>query len=253
MRGMGARPTAGGDSLRDLPILLVDDDEDIRALIADILALHGARVTTAASGNEAFQAFRSAPPDLLLSDLWMPDGDGFELIKSVRACAPADGGLTPAIAFSAAGDVKSAMLAGYHAFLSKPFDFPTLLALVVDFRPPDCEPRLTTPWTIQLARPELLVIKLCGDLRAVDMVDLASALLHHLDAGPVDVIVDLQELVSFAPSVGSVGERAVWPRRRAIRSLQVMGGSFQARLVSQSACRILGIPFRERTEASASL
>jgi CheY-like chemotaxis protein len=250
---MGTRSETRVGRLRDIRILLVEDDEDIRALIADIFTRHGAQVTTAGGGNEGFQAFCHAQPDILLSDLWMPDGDGFYLINSVRARSPADGGLTPAIAFSAAGDVKSAMLAGYHAFLAKPFDLATVLSLVVDFSGTEREQQPVTPWTIQVARPGLLLIKLTGELRAVDMVNLMNALFGHLDEGAVDVIVDLHELVSFAPSVGSVGERALWSRRKAIRSLQLIGGSFLARLVSVSACKILGIPCREKPEVSASV
>jgi CheY-like chemotaxis protein len=237
--------------LSHVRILVVDDDDDTRATVADVLAIHGALVTTACSGNEGLQAFVRARPDILLSDLWMPDGDGFELIRRIRALEPDAGGLTPAVAFSAVGHLESAMLAGYHAFTPKPFEVASLLALVEDFLCPDEASRRATPWTVRALGSALVEVKLQDDLRGSDMRDLMNALFDHLEGGPVDVVVDLRELVSFAPSVGSIGERALWSRRKAIRSLRLVGGSFLARLVSVSACRLLGIPCIAAADVSA--
>jgi DNA-binding response OmpR family regulator len=235
-------------------ILLVDDDDDTRASVGDVLAIHGAAVTRAASGNEGLQAFLADRPDIVLSDLWMPDGDGFEMIGRIRALAPDEGGLTPAVAFSAAEHLRSAMMAGFHAFIAKPFEIASLLAIVKDFTRADDEgSRLATPWTVRAMGPERVCVDLHDDVRAADMRNLMKALFVHLDNGPVDVVVDLRELTSFAPSVGSVGERALWSRRRAIRSLSIVGGSLLARLVSVSACRLLGIPCRGVEDVSAGV
>jgi CheY-like chemotaxis protein len=223
-------------------LLLVDDDDDIRDCVAEILGFHGAAVTRARSGNEGFDIFLRQRPDVVLSDLWMLDGDGFEMIRRIRARDPDEGGLTPALAFSAAEHLRSAMTAGFHAFIAKPFDISRLLATVGDFTRIDGGSRFATPWTIQAACPNRVIVKLYDDVRATDIANLMNALFHHLDGGPVDVIVDLSDLASFAPSVGSVGERALWSRREAIRSLRIVGGSALARLISTSACRILRIP-----------
>jgi CheY-like chemotaxis protein len=116
-----------------LRILLVDDDPDIRECVGELLRCHGAEVTTASSGSEGFATFLRERPDLVVSDLSMPDGDGFELIARIRARAPGDGGLTPAIAFSAEADATTAIMAGYHAFIAKPFEPAVLLSFVDDF------------------------------------------------------------------------------------------------------------------------
>lgn len=118
------------DALR---ILLVDDDSDIRECLAELLRFHGVEVMTAGSGNEGFAIFLRERPDLVLSDLSMPDGDGFELIARIRARDPDDGGRTPAIALSADQDETTAITAGYHAFLAKPFESATLLSFIDDF------------------------------------------------------------------------------------------------------------------------
>jgi CheY-like chemotaxis protein len=235
----GARP------LDHVRILLVDDDDDIRDCIADVLTLHGAAVTTAQTGNEALQAFLREPTDLVLSDLWMPDGDGFELIRRIRSREPSAGGLTPAIALSAAEHMHAAMLAGYHAFIAKPFDVAKVLAIVEDFTRTDGSVRLVAPWTIRAVGRGELVISLHDDLRRPDMVCLMKALFSHLEDGPVDIVVDLRQLATFSPSVGSVGERSLWSHRQRIRSLRVIGGSTGARLISACACRVLGIPYQE--------
>ncbi|HEY2749597.1 MAG TPA: response regulator [Polyangia bacterium] len=223
-------------------VLLVDDDDDTCTSVADVLALHGAIVTTASSGNTGLRAFLREPPEIVLSDLWMPDGDGFELIRNIRAREPHAGGLTPAIAFSAVEHLRAAMMAGYHAFTPKPFELPSLLALIANFTRDDEIPRLVTPWTVQTTEPGIVSVRLQDEVRGADMRNLMHALAAHLEAGPVDVLVDLRELRSFSPSVGSVGERALWSRRRQIRSLRVEGGPLLARLVSAAACRVLGIP-----------
>jgi CheY-like chemotaxis protein len=239
-------------SLSRARILLVDDDDDTRESVADVLAVHGAAVTTTGSGHDGLEVFMRERPDIVLSDLWMPDGDGFEMIHCIRALAPEEGGLTPAVAYSAAENFSSAILAGYHAFVAKPFEIHCLLTLVEDFTRADAESSLAAPWTVRALGTELIVVELHDDVRGLDMRELMNALFVHLQDGPVDVVVDLRRLVSFAPSVGSVGERALWSRRGAIRSLRVVGGSLLARLVSASACRLLGIPCLATSDLSAS-
>src|SRR4051812_1502424 len=235
-------------SLAGVRVLLVDDDEDIRECLADILRVHAASVTTASSGVEGLDQFDRERPELLLSDLCMPDLDGHQMIRRIRARPPAAGGLTPAIALSASGNVTSTMMAGYHALVTKPFEIAKLLALVEDFTHPEGPVRLISPWTVEAPTPASLRVTLSGDLRAGDMANLMRALVRHLGDRPVDVVADLRRLVSFSPSVGSVGERLLWSRRRSIRSLRVIGGSFLARLISAAACRALDIRWIEDDE-----
>ncbi|HEX6277231.1 MAG TPA: PAS domain S-box protein, partial [Polyangiaceae bacterium] len=73
------------EHLRDLRILVVDDEEDSRRLVAAILAECGCEVTTAGSVPEALNEIESAVPDLLVSDIGMPGEDGYDLIRKVRA------------------------------------------------------------------------------------------------------------------------------------------------------------------------
>jgi CheY-like chemotaxis protein len=231
-----------GGTLSQIRILLVEDDEDTRTSVADVLAIHGAAVTCASSGDEGLRAFFTEPPDIVLSDLWMPDGDGFEMIRNIRALSADAGGLTPAIALSANEHLRSAMLAGFHAFTPKPFELANLLALIENFTRDDGVHRLVAPWTVQMTYLGAVVVRLYDDVRGADMRNLMNALFVHLEGGPVDVVVDLRRLISFSPCVGSVGERALWSRRKEIRSLRLEGGPPLARLVSVAACRILGIP-----------
>jgi PAS domain S-box-containing protein len=129
-------PAAPGLTLRDLSgvtVLVVDDDRDARELIARILTDCKATVHTAASARDAFAALRAAPPDLLISDLGMPDVDGFELLGWVRALARDAGGLVPAVAltaFARSEDRLRALEAGFSAHISKPVEPGELIATV---------------------------------------------------------------------------------------------------------------------------
>jgi CheY-like chemotaxis protein len=232
-------------SLAGVRMLLVDDDDDIRECLADILRVHAANVITARSGVEGLDKFDRERPDLLLSDLCMPDLDGHQMIRRIRARPPAAGGLTPAIALSASANVTTTMMAGYHALITKPFDIAKLVALVEDFTRPEGPVRLVSPWAIEAPTPTSLLVTAFGDLRAGDMANLMRALVRHLGDRPVDVTADLRRLVSFSPSVGSIGERLLWSRRKSLRSLRVIGGSFLARLISAAACRALDIRWIE--------
>jgi CheY-like chemotaxis protein len=221
-------------------VLVVEDDADVRQCAVDVLALEGAAVTEASSGHAAFDLFRRQPPDVIVSDLWMPDGSGFDFVRCVRELAPEQGGLTPAIAVSAGENMGKALMAGFHVFLAKPFELESLVENVADFVRGGAE-HSVAPWTIT-REGERLTITFAGRMSAGDMRAMTSALVAHLDEGPVDLVSDLRAGTGFAPSVASVGERAVWSRRQRIRSLRVVGGSLAARLVSAAACKALGIP-----------
>jgi CheY-like chemotaxis protein len=231
-------------------VLVVDDDADVRQCAVDVFQLEGASVSEASSGDAAFDLFRLRPPEVIVSDLWMPDGSGFDLIRRVRALTPEHGGLTPAIAVSAAENSGKALMAGFHVFLAKPFELEALVETVADFVRGGAE-HAVAPWTLT-RDGERLTLTFAGRIEAGDIRAMISALILHLDQGPVDLVCDLRGGTGFAPSVASVGERAIWTRRRRIRSLRVVGGSFAARLVSAAACKVLSIPcsFAESLDGS---
>jgi signal transduction histidine kinase/ActR/RegA family two-component response regulator len=111
--------------LRNLHILVVDDEEDARILLQTALIHYGAEVTLASSSAEAIAAFERRPPDVLLSDIGMPQEDGIALVRRLRARSAAQGGTVPAIAITAyasASDRLAAEAAGFQGYITKPFD-----------------------------------------------------------------------------------------------------------------------------------
>jgi PAS domain S-box-containing protein len=121
-------PELGGVS-----VLIVDDEPDGRGLIARILEGRGARTTCASSAAEALDALASEHFDILLSDVGMPDLDGYELIRRVRALDASRAGPIPAIAITAYArpeDRQRSLLAGFHMHLSKPVEARELIASI---------------------------------------------------------------------------------------------------------------------------
>ena len=114
------------------PLLVVDDDRDARELIRRILGERGARVIVAASAAEAFELVRESRPHLLLSDIGMPEEDGYDLIRKIRALPPDQGGSTPAVAltaFARSEDRRRMFLAGYQMHVAKPVEPGELIAV----------------------------------------------------------------------------------------------------------------------------
>jgi PAS domain S-box-containing protein len=119
--------------LNGVAVLVVEDEAETRDLVATVLTACGARVTTAASADEALRAVGRARPDVVVSDIGMPNGDGYELIRRLRSLDPAQGGATPAAALTAAAatsDRRRALEAGFEVHVAKPFE-PAHLARVV--------------------------------------------------------------------------------------------------------------------------
>jgi PAS domain S-box-containing protein len=114
-------------------ILIVDDEADGRAIIARILEGQGASVVTAATPFEALDALRASRFDILLSDIGMPEMDGYELIRQARRLDPSRAGPIPAIAITAYArpeDRQRSLLAGFNLHLSKPLEARELIASV---------------------------------------------------------------------------------------------------------------------------
>jgi signal transduction histidine kinase/ActR/RegA family two-component response regulator len=118
--------------LEGLHVLVVDDDEDTRELLAAVLGRAGARVTKAASAAEALEAAALLKPDVLLADIGMPGEDGYSLIRKVRALGA--GGDVPAAALTAyarSEDRTKALRSGFQLHLAKPIDPAALMAGIV--------------------------------------------------------------------------------------------------------------------------
>jgi CheY-like chemotaxis protein len=113
-------------------VLVVDDAPDTRELLKVGLSQCGAEVTTAASAREALEAIERETPDLLISDIGMPDEDGYELIRRVRALPDEGRARVPAISLTAYARVEDRMQAlrsGYQMHVSKPVELAELVAV----------------------------------------------------------------------------------------------------------------------------
>jgi PAS domain S-box-containing protein len=119
--------------LSGVRVLVVDDDPDACRLVSRILESCRAEVTTASSMSGALDQIRRQRPNVLLSDLGMPDQDGFDLIRALRALPPDRGGEVPAVAVSAfarSEDRRRAMIAGYQTHVAKPVEPSELITVV---------------------------------------------------------------------------------------------------------------------------
>jgi PAS domain S-box-containing protein len=117
--------------LSGLKVLVVDDEPDARELIRRVLSACGAAVTTAGSGALALSLMDS--PDVLVSDIGMPDMDGYEFLRRVRALPTGSGKKVPAIAltaFARSEDRTRTLMAGYQVHISKPVSPSELIASV---------------------------------------------------------------------------------------------------------------------------
>ncbi|MGV0024605.1 hybrid sensor histidine kinase/response regulator [Phormidesmis priestleyi] len=119
--------------LSGIEILVVDDDDDSREFVAFALEQAGAIVQAAASGTEALQIFTQSPPNLLISDIGMPEMDGYMLMRQIRSLPIQQGGNVPAIALTAyAGeaDEQRAYAVGFQKHLPKPIDPVASIAVI---------------------------------------------------------------------------------------------------------------------------
>lgn len=118
-------------ALEGVRILIVDDEADAREMVAFLFQKYGAETKTASSAAEALQVIEGFNPQLLISDIAMPDVDGYELLKAIRAGVP-NGKNLPAIALTAFADASNrekALITGFQNHLGKPLNMAELLAL----------------------------------------------------------------------------------------------------------------------------
>ncbi|MGI9165220.1 MAG: ATP-binding response regulator [Pyrinomonadaceae bacterium] len=123
--------------LDGLHVLVVDDEHDARRLLNTVLTQSGAKVTAVATVADALEKLQLIKPDLLVSDIEMPNEDGYSLIRKVRLLEKAQGGLTPAIALTAHArfsDRMRALTAGYQMHLPKPVEPMELVTVIANLR-----------------------------------------------------------------------------------------------------------------------
>ena len=121
------------NELLNARVLIVDDDGDTLEVMRVILDSHGAQTAVAATAAEGLAVLSAIRPEILLSDISLPDHDGYELLRRIRALPAEEGGDTPAVAVSAhvyAAHRERAFDAGFQAFLAKPLNPDALVGCV---------------------------------------------------------------------------------------------------------------------------
>lgn len=116
-------------------VLVVDDELDSRELVKRVLSDCNAQVFTAGTAEEALRLIEQEHPDVLITDIGMPDVDGYELLRRVRELGPSRGGKVPAIAltaFARSEDRTRALRAGFMVHVSKPVEPSELVATVAN-------------------------------------------------------------------------------------------------------------------------
>jgi len=116
--------------LEGVRVAIVEDDPDSRELLAAIFEAAGADVSSAPSAAEGFELVAATSPQLLVSDIAMPDEDGYSLMRRVRAAELA-GTALPSIALTAFGDEQArrrALGAGFSLHMCKPVDAAAIIA-----------------------------------------------------------------------------------------------------------------------------
>jgi CheY-like chemotaxis protein len=127
------RPVAQMIELNEVCILVVEDDPDARELMQAVLEQRGATVAVAESVARAFELIEATAPDVIISDIAMPEEDGVAFVRRLRAVSVERIARIPAIAVSAyvaSSDRARAIAAGFDHYLHKPVDFEELIAVI---------------------------------------------------------------------------------------------------------------------------
>jgi PAS domain S-box-containing protein len=130
---VGRRSSENGHRLDGVRVLLVEDNPDTLDMLKFIFDESGAEVIAAISVDEALDALERFRPDALVSDIAMPDRDGYDLISEIRSREPERGGKIPAVAVTAyarAEDRVKVLAAGFQMHIAKPIDPDELIAVV---------------------------------------------------------------------------------------------------------------------------
>ena len=120
------------DRFNNLKVLVVEDEIDSRDILTFVLEQEGATVTAVESASEAIAALKDSTFDLIVSDIGMPQIDGYTLMKQIRALPQGEN--IPAIALTAyAGELdrQHSLEAGYQSHISKPINIPKLIDIIL--------------------------------------------------------------------------------------------------------------------------
>ncbi|MBL8445419.1 MAG: response regulator [Zoogloeaceae bacterium] len=119
-------------------ILVVEDNEASLELVRYLLAARGHQVLTAEDGGAGLRLARTQAIDLVISDLQMPNMDGYEFLAGIRADTRLQGLKVIAVtAFSMTGDRNKILVAGFDGYLAKPIDPETFSLQIEEWLPPD--------------------------------------------------------------------------------------------------------------------
>jgi CheY-like chemotaxis protein len=123
------------EELVGMHVLLVDDDQDTLDLLKAALVNWQVRVTAVKSAGEALEVFRVTTPDVLISDIAMPESDGYELLQQVRALNHGNRRFVPAVAITAYAreeDRQRALSSGFQGYVAKPVEISELFSAVAE-------------------------------------------------------------------------------------------------------------------------
>jgi CheY-like chemotaxis protein len=129
-----ARGNASSGALAPVSVLLVEDDDDSRQMLTDTLRYYGAHVVAVSTAAEALQVLNTHHTDVLLSDLRLPEKDGFALIHELRLRSDPAIAMIPAASITASRlteDRHHALAAGYQVHMEKPVDPDDLVSTVL--------------------------------------------------------------------------------------------------------------------------
>ena len=116
-----------------LTILVVDDEPDSIEVVSEVLEYYGSTIHNASDGRQALALLENVTPDLILSDLSMPNMDGWALLANIRKNPKLKN--VPVVALTAhamPGDMQRAMAAGFTAYLTKPISVTTLITDLIE-------------------------------------------------------------------------------------------------------------------------
>jgi PAS domain S-box-containing protein len=129
-------------AIEGMRVLLVDDEMDTLELLATILVQNGAEVKSQFSAREALETIKAWKPDVIVSDLAMPEEDGYSFVKKLRALSPEEGSTIPVIALTAYVGIKEktrVLASGFQMYVPKPVEQSELLSALASLRLPSPE------------------------------------------------------------------------------------------------------------------
>jgi sigma-B regulation protein RsbU (phosphoserine phosphatase) len=224
-------------------LLLVDDDDMIRGLLARFLERHGLTVTDEANGNNALARIEKGGYDLVLLDILMEGRNGLEILEAVRRQhSPTELPVVMATSKGKPGDVVQALQLGANDYVTKPFDYPVVLARV--------QTQLTLKRSVdQIRRLEQSLAQQNAELERANRrmkqdLDAAARIQQALLPGALPVLRGARFAWQFRPCTELAGDLLnIVPlddRRVALYVLDVVGHGIAAALLAVMVNRVLG-------------